>query len=68
MKEITLQIEDDHYEIIKHFAELYDMPVEEYVLQAAKCTISSNLRAEIDGEKAIYGLEVHKLLGGEDEY
>ena len=44
-----------------------DMPIGEYVLEAAKCSISANLVAELDGEKVADKFVVYKLLGGEDE-
>jgi len=66
MKEITLQIEDGHYEIIKHFAELYSKPIEEYVLEAARSSISSLLEDEENGELSNYKFIIHKRLGGED--
>jgi len=68
MKELTLQIEDEHYDIMEHFAKLYGQPVEEYVLMAAKGAISANIAAELDGEdKVVCEFEIHKRLGGDDK-
>jgi len=67
MKEITLQIEDEHYNIIKHFANLKGESIDEFVLMAAKSAISSCVEAESDGCFESYTFAVHKHLGGEYE-
>ncbi len=67
MKKLTLQIEDEHYDIMEHFAKLYGKPVAEYVLMAAKGAISANVIAERDGHEVACEFLVHKSLGGDDE-
>ncbi len=66
MKEITLQIQDEHYEIIEHFAELYGKPIEDYVLIAARSSISATMEAEEVGDDLPDGFGIHKRLGGDD--
>jgi len=65
MKEITLQIEDDHYGVFWYFAQLYGMPVGEYVLMAAKCTASAALAAQDEGDEVVHSCDIDRRLGGD---
>jgi len=66
MKEITLQIEDDHYGIFERLAKDHGEPVEEYVLTAAKSAVSARLEAEDYGDDGPYSFLFDKRLGGTD--
>lgn len=43
MKQITLRVEDDHYQVIAKLAALRGKPIEEFVLTAAKSADSAEL-------------------------
>ena len=66
MKEITLQVEDEHYEIFERLAKDYGAPVGEYVLTAAKCAVSARLDAEDYVDDGPYSFLFDKRLGGTD--
>ncbi len=50
MKEITSQIEDDHYKMIKRIARLLDMSIEEWILRAAEGDLRSESE-EMEGAR-----------------
>ena len=67
MKEITLQVEDDHYAIMEHFAKIHNEPVEKFVLTAAKSSISACIDAEENEyDFGPYEFGYHPRLGGTD--
>ena len=47
MKQITLQVEDEHHDIIQRLAVLTGMELEDMILKAAKCSLSCFFRLEV---------------------
>lgn len=65
--QVTLTVPREHCEIFARFADLYGEPVEEYVLTAAKSSVSSPLNDEENGElEGHYRFLIHKRHGGTD--
>ncbi len=65
--EVILTLSPEHYEIIQRLAGLYGAPVEEYVLAAAKSSISTDFECEAMGEGMGGGFSIHKRLGGDEK-
>ena len=66
MKAITLNIEDSHYQIFWLFATLQGKRIEDFLLEAAKSTITPMLYAQDYGEEPPVGFSIDKRLGGKD--
>jgi hypothetical protein len=67
MKRITLQIEDDHYDIMQRLAVLTGMALEDMILKAAKCSLSCFFRLEVIEVMNSKEFSIQELLGGTDK-